>query len=96
MSMYAGVPSNRVEPVGAVWAAFSPASGETLLLNDTSAAVLEILAHGPVDTATVAAALAADQSVSMEQIAPLLEECWPGLVAAGLVRRIASSASRPR
>lgn len=96
MSTYACVPGSRVEPVGAVWAAFSQASGETLLLNDTSVAILEILSQGPADTATVAAVLAADQGVSPTQIAPLLDECWPGLVAAGLVRRVSASLSQPR
>lgn len=31
-----------VEPLGPVWVAFSPASGETTLLNDESAAILEV------------------------------------------------------
>lgn len=35
------VPGVRAEPVGAMWAVFSPLSGRTSLLSDLSAAVLE-------------------------------------------------------
>lgn len=96
MSTYSGVPGSRVEPIGRVWAAFSPVSGETLLLNDTSAAILEILEQGPADTATVAAAFAADQGLSPAQIEPLLDASWQDLIAAGLVRRVAPLHSPPR
>ena len=58
MGRYACVPGVATEPVGHLWAVFSPASGETLLLNDESASILEVLASGACDTAEVCAALA--------------------------------------
>lgn len=40
----------RWHELGTQWIAFSPASGETHLLNDTGAALLQILAReGPLD-----------------------------------------------
>jgi hypothetical protein len=45
---YTRAPGVRIEPVGGAWAAFSPLSGETLLLNDEAAAILEVLtSSGP-------------------------------------------------
>ena len=59
MARYACVPGVSTEAVGHLWAVFSPASGETLLLNDESASILEVLAAGACDTAGVCAALSA-------------------------------------
>ena len=86
--MYERVRDVRVEPVGTLWAAFSPASGETLLLNDASAAVLEVLGHGPAAFEAVAAALAADSGTSVADWASVLDHCWPSLIHGGLVRQL--------
>ncbi len=83
----------RVEPIDDdVWVAFSPLSGDTTLLNDTSAATLEVLAEAtqPCDTAVVSAALAADCGEKAESLAPWVEFNWPQLLNAGLVRAIFS------
>ena len=87
MTVFARVPGLRVEAVGGAWAAFSPASGETLLLNDTSAAILEVLAEEPLAIAAVADRLAADSGVPKGDVAALLADHWPQLVEAGLVRQ---------
>lgn len=87
MTVFARVPGLRVEAVGGAWAAFSPASGETLLLNDTSAAILEVLADGPLATSAVAERLAADAGVPHGEVAALIADHWPQLVEAGLVRQ---------
>lgn len=84
---FALVASIRIEPIGEHWAAYSPLSGETLLLNDEGAAVLECLSHGPARTEDVAAALAADSGISPREIAERLAACWHQLVQAGLVRQ---------
>jgi hypothetical protein len=86
--VYERVRDVRVEPVGTLWAAFSPASGETLLLNDASAAVLEVLGHGPATFEAVAAALAADSGTSVADWASVLDHCWPSLIHGGLVRQL--------
>lgn len=85
---YLRVADARVEAIGDLWAAFSPASGETLLLNDTSAAMLEILAHGPADESAICAALAADSGLTESEVAGRLADCWPGMIEAGLIRPI--------
>ena len=86
---------NGVElaPVGEVWAAFSPISGETILLNDESAAFLECLSDGPSDLAAVSAALALDCGLPAEQVAATLATHWPRLIEAGLLRIHAGSST---
>lgn len=77
-----------VESLGEVWVAFSPASGETILLNDESAAVLEVLEAGPATADAVCAALAADSGLPLESLRPLVNDSWPRLIEAGLVRQV--------
>lgn len=83
-SLVAGV---SVQAIGNIWAAFSQASGETLLLNDEGAAVLEVLAHASASADEVIDALAADSGVDRDEIAATLADCWSQLVQAGLVRQ---------
>jgi hypothetical protein len=78
----------RVEPVGEIWAAFSPVSGETLLLNDESAAVLEILESGSADLGEIIQTLIDDTGVDRPVIEAAVMECWPQLVRDGLVRQV--------
>lgn len=85
----------RVEPVGESWAAFSPLSGETLLLNDEAAAVLEILSDGPAQLNTVCAELARDSEVSAIEVQARLDESWEHFVRAGLVLRMESCSATP-
>jgi hypothetical protein len=87
MPAYTRVPGVRVEDLDGIWAAFSPASGETLLLNDTSAAVLEVLdAHGTLTDSRIAELLAADSGGTRDEVTSALADCWPGLLQAGLLR----------
>ncbi len=85
----------RVESIGQGWAAFSPLSGETLLLNDEAAAVLEILAEGPAEADAVCAALAHDSEAPAAQIAASLSQSWEHLMSAGLVLRMESCSLTP-
>lgn len=76
-----------LEPLGDAWAAFSPLSGTTHVLNDSGAAVLEVLAElGPVPPAQVAAVIAAQVELPVPQIASALDATWRDLIDAGLVR----------
>ena len=50
MGRYARIEGVLIEPIGHLWAAFSPASGETILLNDESASILEVLESEAADT----------------------------------------------
>jgi PqqD family protein of HPr-rel-A system len=72
--------------MGQIWVAFSPATGETSLLNDESAAILEVLESGDADTDTVCAALAVDSGLDPNGLSEIVEEAWSRLIEAGLVR----------
>lgn len=76
----------RLEPFDGVWAAFSPLSGETMLLNTEAAAVLELLASGPADAAQIAQALAEDSGTELKQVNEALRHVWDQLLATGLVQ----------
>ena len=84
-----------VEPVGALWVAFSPATGETSLLNDESAAILEVLQDGPAEGAEVCIALATDSGLPADQLAPVIQAHWRQLLEAGLVRSQACAEAAP-
>lgn len=75
-----------VEPMGHLWAAFSPATGETVLLNDESASILEVLEVGATDTTAICANLAGDSGIDGHALAEIVEAAWPRLIEAGLVR----------
>lgn len=84
------VPELRLEELGDAWVAFSPLSGETQRLNPEAAAVLDLLAAGPMDEADLCAALAAETGGDSAEIHTVLRGVWPALVAAGLIRCVAS------
>lgn len=86
MPRFARADNALVEPVGHLWVAFSPVTGETALLNDESAAILEILEHGPADTERVCAQLSVDSGIAVEALAPIVDASWGSLIDAGLVR----------
>lgn len=96
MVSIARVPEVQFEPLGHVWVAFSPASGETALLNDESAAILEVLEAGPATSEVIAATLALDSGIPAADLAATLETAWPRLVNAGLVRAETDSGLAPQ
>lgn len=93
MERYGRADGVLVEPLGHLWAAFSPWSGETTLLNDESAAILEVLESGASDTAGVCAALAEDGGLDAERFAEAVAAGWPRLLEAGLVYRLSDVAA---
>jgi PqqD family protein of HPr-rel-A system len=83
---HARAPGVRVEPIGAGWAAFSAVSGETLLLNDEAAAILEILAERhALDSEQVCAELARDVGLDPRVVAERIGDSWVQLASAGLI-----------
>jgi PqqD family protein of HPr-rel-A system len=86
MAHYARVDGVIVEPMGHLWAAFSPLTGETVLLNDESAAMLEVLQDGPGDSDSLSTALAADSDADRVVVRDLIDNSWYHLISAGLVR----------
>jgi PqqD family protein of HPr-rel-A system len=87
MARYARTEGLLIEPLDEVWAAFCPASGETALLNNESAAILEILAAGAADEGAVCAELARDCDTDVALVAAQVADCWSKLIEAGLVRQ---------
>ena len=85
MHWYTRVEGVLIEPMGAVWAAFSPSSGETSLLNDESAAILELLEHGGATTNEVCSKLTADVGLATSDLLCAVEDSWGHLIDAGLV-----------
>lgn len=74
-----------VEPLGDAWVAFSPLSGETMFLNDPSAAIVEVLSEAPADMHAVCAALAHDAEASLQQVSDVIGQSWAQLVEGGLI-----------
>ncbi len=86
MPCFARADGVLVAAMGQVWAAFSAATGETSLINDESAAILELLALGPGTTASICSALRVDHDGPLESMTEQIDACWPQLLEAGLVR----------
>jgi PqqD family protein of HPr-rel-A system len=86
MSRWRRVDGIQIESMGHLWVAFSPATGETALLNDESASILEVLEAGAADTAAICTSLATDSGIDAHDLAEIVEAAWPRLVEAGLVR----------
>ena len=81
------MPGVLMEPLGEHWAVFSPASGESHLVNDTSAALLEIFKSNPaISLDRACALLAADVGLPVAEVEPLVTEALRTFVTAGLVR----------
>jgi len=82
------VPGVLVEPLGPSWVCYSPASGQTHLLNDESAAVLELLGlHDGMSPTMICAALAADSGAAASEIEQVMGAAWQLLVDTGLIRQ---------
>ncbi len=81
-------PGTLLQPLHSSWAAFSATSGETQLLNNEAAALLEALLERPRTIAEVAELLAADAGVQSSSIMHLLEEAAREFQAAGLIRSV--------
>jgi len=88
MRRFARVEGILVEPVGHLWAAFSPATGETALLNDESASILEVLEIDSADTKAVCAVLSSDSGIAPDELCALVDGSWQQLTDAGLVREL--------
>lgn len=78
-------PDLRLEPLGETWVAYSPLSGETMVLNNESAAILEVLRERPGDLASVCVALSADVGLAPAELATSIGPSWSQIVDAGLI-----------
>jgi PqqD family protein of HPr-rel-A system len=95
-ALYGRAEGVLVAPMGHLWAAFSPNSGETMLLNDEGAAILELLEAGPLNSDAVCEALAADSGLPVDTLTDPVRASWPRLMEAGLVREWRDGHAAPR
>ncbi len=72
--------------MGHVWAAFSPATGETTLLNDESASILEVLENGAATSRSICAELVEQSGLDLASVTDAIDASWLRLIEAGLVR----------
>lgn len=77
-----------VAAIGESWAAFSPASGDTQLLNDAAAAVLEVLEESPGTPQDVAQVIASDSDQPLDAVDEGLRGAFSLLQAAGLIEEV--------
>lgn len=78
-----------IEDLGDSWAAFSPASGGSHLLNDSSAAIIEVLSSArTMSEAAICAALALETDQTPADIEPAVRAHWDELIRAGLIREV--------
>jgi len=96
MQRFARVEGILVEPIGHLWAAFSPATGETALLNDESASILEVLEIEPADTAAVCDMLSSDSGIASDELFALVDGSWQQLTESGLVRELPVTLNNPK
>jgi len=88
VALFERAPGLRVEALGASWVAFSSRSGETVVLNDAAAAILELLAIGPAAPDAIASQLANETSTPLPQMTEMVLQCWPGLLDAGVIQAV--------
>jgi hypothetical protein len=96
MPRYARVAGVCVEAIGEGWVAYSPASGETALINDASAALLEVLELDAATSEQVTAQLAADSGGEAPGLLETVSNCWATLIHAGLVREAEQAGGAPQ
>ncbi len=75
----------RVTDLGALWAVFSPLSGQTLFLNTEAVAILEILRERCCGFAEVCQTLSMDTGLSAEEMQDRCRHAWQQLLDAGLL-----------
>jgi PqqD family protein of HPr-rel-A system len=86
VSLFCRCPGVLVEQVGSVWAAYSPLSGGSHLLNDESAAIIEALeTHEALSAGAICELLAGDCGLAPAQIEAAIGFAWAQLVGAGLI-----------
>lgn len=85
--IYTRAPGVLLQELGSAWAAYSAIAGSSHLLNNSGAAVLDVLAEsGPSSGDEVAVVLSEEVGVPLEEVMASLAEVWAQLEQAGLVR----------
>lgn len=71
--------------LGTQWAAYSPRSGQTLMLNLEAVSLLEVLQDQPLTLAQACRVLSHEVDVPVDQIEASVGTAWQQLRAAGLL-----------
>jgi len=80
----------RMIELGELWGAFSPLSGQTVLLNTEAVAILEVLREQPGDLARVCQTLAMDTDLDARELMQRCAPAWQQLLDAGLLEAAAA------
>ncbi len=72
-------------PLGEVWVVYSPLSGETMVINNETAAILEVLRERPGSLASVCEELAVEVEMEPADLANTIAGTWAQIVEAGLI-----------
>lgn len=88
---FAPAPGLLIESLGDGWAAFSPLSGETMLLNDESAAIIELLSERPLDRNSLCMALSVDTGIEAHELGARIDDALPRLLEGGLIVALTAS-----
>ena len=83
-------PGVRVTELGDLWGAFSPLSGQTVLLNTEAVAMLEVMREQPGDLAQVCQTLAMDTDLGAPELKQRCAPAWQQLLDAGLLEPAAA------
>ena len=87
MRSFVRAPGVLVESLDGIWCAYSALSGETHLLNNESAAIVEALDPAqPLSAAAVCELLAQDCGLAPAEIQQTVGATWEQLIEAGLIR----------
>jgi PqqD family protein of HPr-rel-A system len=92
LTIYRLVSGLRLECLDKQWVAFSPESGETLLMNTEAASVLDVLSAGAMSDSAVCDVLSAETDVPRDEVADSLRSIWPQMLSAGFVKVSAAPA----
>ncbi len=75
----------RMTELDDLWGAFSPLTGQTVLLNTEAVAILEVLREQPGDLAQVCQTLAMDTTLDATELMERCAHAWQQLLDSGLV-----------
>lgn len=89
-AIYRTRPGVIAEAIGDLWAVYSPASGDTTLLNDEAAAYLELLSERPRDPADAARVLAAEIEADPDIVGAHVVDAFHALENSGLIEAISA------
>ena len=84
-ALYAPPSGLLIAALGETWVVYSPLSGETMVLNNESAAILEVLHERPADLAGVCDALAEDVGLDPADLSRTIGASWTQIIEAGLI-----------